>query len=91
VSLFELQTTQNFVRDVRDLDVQTKKRLDNKLKNMRSLGMPNDVDAVHCAPGCFRTKVGDYRLVFRFQESTFQLVFFCPRKDVYERLKRRLA
>ena len=91
MSQFELQTTKNFARDVRDLDVQTKQRLNNKMGNMRSLGMPSDVDAVHCAPGCYRTKVGDYRLVFRVQESTFQLVFFCPRRDVYERLKRRLA
>lgn len=91
MSQFELQTTKNFARDVRDLDVQTKQRLNNKMGNMRSLGMPSDVDAVHCAPGCYRTKVGDYRLVFRVKESTFQLVFFCPRRDVYERLKRRLA
>ena len=58
---------------------------------MKSLGMPSDVDAVQIAPGCFRTKVGEFRLVFRVQESTFQLIFFGPRKDVYERLKRRLA
>ena len=91
MSEFELQTSKNFERDVRTLDGQMKKRLRNKLQQMQVSGMPSDVDAVQCAPGCYRTRIGDYRLVFRFQENRFQLIFFCLRKDVYERLKRKLA
>jgi mRNA interferase RelE/StbE len=91
VNKFELQTTKSFARDIRTIDGQMKKRLNSKLDQMQISGMPCDVDAVQCAPGCFRTKVGDYRLVFRFQESRFQLIFFGLRKDGYERLKRRIA
>ena len=91
MSEFALETLKSFDRDIRTIDGQMKKRLVSKLELMKVSGMPSDVDAVQCAPGCFRTKLGDYRLVFRFKDGVFLLVLFCPRKDVYERLKRRVA
>ena len=91
MSEFELRTTKTFNRDIRLLDGQMKERLGRKIEQMRISGIPNDVDAVQCAPGCYRTKVGNHRLVFKIDGKRIDLVCFFHRKDDYRLLKRRVA
>ena len=64
---------------------EIQRRIDRKILALADDPRPHDVKALHGEKGFYRVRVGDYRIVYRIEDTiiTVIIVWIRHRKDVY--------
>ena len=88
----ELRFGASVSKDLRKFDPPTRGRLLAKAQDLRDEPLDRtQVKSMKGMPGYFRYRVlGDYRIIFTVDDKVVTIHLIGDRKDVYERLKRRL-
>ncbi len=78
-------------RDLKRFGPQERARIVNAMKSLEDepLNRP-DVTSMKALAGFFRLRVGDYRIIFTVEGDTVGVALVGHRKDVYEKLRRRI-
>lgn len=71
-------------KDLRRLDPSIAKRILNKLEKMAVSGFPDEKALSGEFQGMYRTRVGDYRVVYAKASDAYLVLRIAHRKDVYD-------
>ena len=77
-------------RELRGLEGSVRARVLVKIRALGSDPRPPGCRSVKGLPGYFRIRVGDYRVVYKVEETAVLIAKIGHRREVYERLAERL-
>ena len=89
---YRLETTRAFERDFRRLPRVELVRVDRVLQALAEDPRPPAARSMRGFAGCYRLRIGAYRLVYEVRDATLVLLLLAVghRREIYARLKRRL-
>ena len=82
---YKLEFTTSALRELRTLDDQIQRRIAARVTSLCDDPFPSGVKKLQGLPGHFRTRVGDYRVVYRVdgQRVVIVIVRIGHRREIY--------
>ena len=75
--------TRRAAKDLKGLDNQTRKRILEKLQANAADPLKNSIKLTASQLGTYRYRIGDYRVIFDFEDDTVFVLHIGNRRDVY--------
>jgi mRNA interferase RelE/StbE len=86
-----LRVTKESLEFIRNLEPKHFKQVMNKVLGLVADATPSDASALKGYSDLFRTDIGEYRIVYKFDETTVSVLVVDKRNDdeVYKKLARK--
>ena len=88
--MLPIELASSAARELRGLERSVRARVLVKIQALADEPLPPGCQTIKGWRGCYRIRVGDYRIVYKVEETAVLIVKIGHRREVYDRLAGRL-
>jgi mRNA interferase RelE/StbE len=82
--MYKIVFTQRALKDLKDIDQETKQRVAMKLKEYSQVPLKHARKLIDSKIGTYRFRIGDYRVIFDIDGENIVILRIGNRKDIYK-------